>query len=69
MLRDNFTAFRERLEDTKDEFLKLFTEFMPSVKTGMPDLLPDKPPSMKDIEIVLGVDKAEVRTEHSHEAG
>ena len=41
-LRDSFSAYRERLEDLKDEFVKLFTKFMPSIKTGMPDLPPDK---------------------------
>ena len=25
----------------KDEFVKIFSKFMPSVKTGMPDLPPD----------------------------
>jgi len=69
VLRENFSDYRERLKDTKDDFIKLFTEFMPSVKTGMPDLPPDKGPELKDIEIEFGVDKAIVKTEHSHEAG
>ena len=52
MLRDSFSSFKERLEDTKDEFLKVFNEFMPKVKTGMPDLPPsdEVPEEVKEVK-------------------
>ena len=77
VLRDSFSAYRDRLEGTKAEFVELFTEFMPSVKTGMPDLPPDsiEPTTVASLpleqqeEIELSPATAIVRTEHSHERG
>ena len=40
VLRENFVAYKQRLEDTSETFITLFNEFMPSVKDGMPELPP-----------------------------
>ena len=77
IMRDNFCSYKERVEDARDDFVKVFTEFMPRVKSGMPDLPPDSivPTTNSSIpidqqeEIEMSPETAIVRTEHSHEAG
>ena len=63
-LRDTWPGFKQRLEKSKEDFIKLYQEFMPSVKTGMPDLPPE--PTKEEIEAALPpLHRLEVTPENS----
>ena len=42
VLRENWSVYTFKLNKIKEEFITLFTDFMPRVKTGMPEMLPDR---------------------------
>ena len=40
-LRETFLTFRTKIEEARSQFEKLFSQFMPSVNQGMPELKPE----------------------------
>lgn len=70
VLRDTWPGFRARLEQSRDEFVTLYQHFMPSVKTGMPDLpLPEEPKPPKLVALDINHENSLVMTEHADHAG